>query len=128
MTADLLRGVIPVLEVPFTTDGSLDAEGFERLVTHVLATGVTAVMFPGFASEFHKLTDDERALLTRRLLDITTPGPTPPPSSRSPTTPPASPSTAPPPPSTPARTRSTCSHPTSSTRPPPRCTGTSPPS
>ncbi|MFD5088167.1 dihydrodipicolinate synthase family protein [Kitasatospora sp. NPDC058406] len=75
MTADLLRGVMPVLEVPFTADGGLDPDGFDRTVRHVLATGVTAVMFPGFASEFHKLTDDERALLTHRLLDITTPRP-----------------------------------------------------
>ncbi|MFE2726670.1 dihydrodipicolinate synthase family protein [Kitasatospora sp. NPDC059327] len=69
---DLLHGVIPVLETPFTTDGRLDLDGFERVVSHVLTTGVSAVMFPGFASEFHKLTDHERALLTRLLLDLTT--------------------------------------------------------
>ncbi|MCX5071214.1 dihydrodipicolinate synthase family protein [Streptomyces sp. NBC_00513] len=72
MTAHLLHGVMPVLEVPFTADGGLDPGGFDRTVRHVLGTGVTAVMFPGFAGEFHKLTDDERTLLTRRLLDITT--------------------------------------------------------
>ncbi|QKW17821.1 dihydrodipicolinate synthase family protein [Kitasatospora sp. NA04385] len=69
--AHLLRGVMPVLEVPFTDDGDLDPDGFDRVVRHVLDTGVSAVMFPGFASEFHKLSDAERALLTRRLLDLT---------------------------------------------------------
>ncbi|MEW1863788.1 dihydrodipicolinate synthase family protein [Streptomyces sp. NPDC088194] len=69
--ADLLRGVMPVLEVPFTAGGDLDLDSFDRLVRHVLNTGVTAVMFPGFASEFHKLSDAERDLLTARLLDLT---------------------------------------------------------
>jgi dihydrodipicolinate synthase/N-acetylneuraminate lyase len=56
----LVRGVSPVLEVPFTPDGSIDAEGFRRVVRYVLSTGVTSMMFPGFASEFHKLSEDER--------------------------------------------------------------------
>lgn len=68
---DLLRGVMPVLEVPFTAGGDLDLDSFDRVVRHVLDTGVTAVMFPGFASEFHKLSDAERDLLTARLLDLT---------------------------------------------------------
>jgi 4-hydroxy-tetrahydrodipicolinate synthase len=68
---DLLRGVSPVLEVPFHDDESVDYEGFSRIVDHVLGTGVTSVMFPGFASEFHKLAGDERALLRERLLDRT---------------------------------------------------------
>ncbi|MCX4538824.1 dihydrodipicolinate synthase family protein (plasmid) [Streptomyces sp. NBC_00841] len=66
---DRLRGVVPVLEVPFTADGALDLDGFDRVVTHVAGTGVSAVMFPGFASEFHKLSDYERETLTYRLLD-----------------------------------------------------------
>jgi dihydrodipicolinate synthase/N-acetylneuraminate lyase len=61
-----------VLEVPFSPDGEVDVEGFERVVDHVLSTGVTAVMFPGFASEVLKLSDAERAVLTRALLGQTT--------------------------------------------------------
>jgi dihydrodipicolinate synthase/N-acetylneuraminate lyase len=55
--ADLVRGVSPVLEVPFSDDGEVDRPGFERLVGHVLGT---AVMFPGSAPEFHQLHEDER--------------------------------------------------------------------
>lgn len=66
-----LTGVCPVLEVPFTDDDALDVEGFGAVVDHVLGTGVGAVMFPGFASEFHKLSDAERRLLTTELLDRT---------------------------------------------------------
>ncbi|WP_051580244.1 dihydrodipicolinate synthase family protein [Pseudonocardia acaciae] len=66
--ADLIRGVSPVLEVPFDDDENIDAEGFGRLVDHVLGTGVSSVMFPGFASEFHKLGGDERITLRDVLL------------------------------------------------------------
>lgn len=67
----LLRGVCPVLEVPFAEDDALDVAGFGAVVDHVLGTGVSAVMFPGFASEFHKLSDAERWVLTGELLDRT---------------------------------------------------------
>ncbi|WNI32053.1 hypothetical protein [Streptomyces sp. ITFR-6] len=36
----LVRGVSPVLEVPFHRDGALDPEGFTTVVDRVLATGV----------------------------------------------------------------------------------------
>jgi 4-hydroxy-tetrahydrodipicolinate synthase len=63
-----VRGVSPVLEVPFTDDGDIDVLGFRRVVRHVLGTGVGSVMFPGFASEFHKLAEHERHTLTDVLL------------------------------------------------------------
>ncbi len=67
----LVRGVSPVLEVPFHADGAVDVAGFGRVVDHVLSTGVTSVMFPGFASEYHKLAEAERAELTEVLLSRT---------------------------------------------------------
>jgi 4-hydroxy-tetrahydrodipicolinate synthase len=62
------RGVCPVIEVPFTVDHTVDFESFGRIVNHVLATGVMSIMFPGFASEFHKLNDQERNALRDMLL------------------------------------------------------------
>ncbi|WP_179956959.1 dihydrodipicolinate synthase family protein [Amycolatopsis anabasis] len=70
-----VRGVSPVLEVPFTEDGAVDVPGFRRVVDYVLGTGVSSVMFPGFASEFHKLSEAERAELTAVLLAETGPRP-----------------------------------------------------
>ena len=67
----LMRGVCPVLEVPFDAEGSLDHEGFDRLVAHVLGTGVTAVVCPAFASEFYKLSDEEKTSLRRQMLGHT---------------------------------------------------------
>src|SRR2546423_4335712 len=69
MTADAsIRGVCTVLAVPFTERGDVDLDGFEAITRHVLGTGITAVMLFGFASEFYKLTDDERTQLRRAFL------------------------------------------------------------
>lgn len=69
LTDALVRGVCPVLETPFTAEGEVDVVGFERLIDHLLAVGVRTVMFPGFASEFYKLTDWERELLTEIVIE-----------------------------------------------------------
>lgn len=66
-----VRGVCPVIETPFTDDGEVDYEGFARVVDHLIAIGVRSVMFPGFASEFYKLSDAERDALTTILLERT---------------------------------------------------------
>jgi 4-hydroxy-tetrahydrodipicolinate synthase len=52
-----------VLAVPFDRHEHVDLDSFRRLVRHVVGTGVTSVMFPGFASEFHKLSQGERSQL-----------------------------------------------------------------
>ncbi|MGW5667421.1 dihydrodipicolinate synthase family protein [Micromonospora sp. NPDC003776] len=73
--AALVRGVSPVLAVPFTVTGDIDPDGFRRVVRYVLGTGVSSVMFPGFASEFYKLAEHERHTLTDVLLAETGPRP-----------------------------------------------------
>jgi 4-hydroxy-tetrahydrodipicolinate synthase len=64
-------GVCPVIETPFTNDGDVDYASFGRLVDYLAQSGVQSVMFPGFASEFYKLTDEERRILTLQLVRIT---------------------------------------------------------
>ncbi|HVX46822.1 MAG TPA: dihydrodipicolinate synthase family protein [Mycobacteriales bacterium] len=66
-----IRGVSPVLEVPFTDDGTVDVDGFERVVRYVIDCGVESMMFPGYASEFLKLTESERRTLDQVLLSHT---------------------------------------------------------
>lgn len=61
--AEFLRGVCPVLAVPFADDGALDLDGFASVVDHVLDTDVSSVLLFGFAGEFAKLDDAERGLL-----------------------------------------------------------------
>lgn len=63
-----LRGILPVIEVPFTSDERIDHDGFRVTIAKQVAAGVDGVMFPGFASEFHKLAGDERRSLTSTLI------------------------------------------------------------
>ena len=64
----LITGICPVLETPFTVAGDVDIPSFERLIDHHLAIGVRSVMYPGFASEFYKLSQPEREELTAVLV------------------------------------------------------------
>ncbi len=52
------RGLYPIIQTPFTAEGEVDYDSLRRLVRHVVerAEGAT---FPGFASEFWRLTDEE---------------------------------------------------------------------
>jgi 4-hydroxy-tetrahydrodipicolinate synthase len=63
-----IGGLIPVIETPFHPDGSIDADGFARVVEGQLSAGADGLMFPGFASEFSKLSDGERSELEGVLL------------------------------------------------------------
>lgn len=67
-TSSSPRGLVPVLQLPFTSDHEIDVAGFERLVDDTLRHHIGGVFFPGIASEFYTLDDAERALLTRVLL------------------------------------------------------------
>lgn len=64
-----LRGVSPVLAVPFHPNGDLDTGGFVAVVEHVLSAGVSSALLFGLASEFHKLSDAERDRLAALLLE-----------------------------------------------------------
>lgn len=70
-TAALVKGVSPVVEVPFAQDGRVDLAGFGRVVDYLLGCGVGSMMFPGYASEFLKLSPSERAQLGEVLLSRT---------------------------------------------------------
>ena len=66
-----IKGVCPVLAVPFSDGGALDVDGFVSVVEHVIGSGVSAVTLFGLASEFHKLTDAERDRLVAALVERT---------------------------------------------------------
>lgn len=54
-----IRGVIPLLQSTFHDDGSLDLESLARQTDWVLRSGVEILAYPGFVSEWWKLTPDE---------------------------------------------------------------------
>lgn len=56
----LLDGIVPILQTPFTLEGTLDAESLERLADHVIQAGAVGLIYPAVASEVSKLTPEER--------------------------------------------------------------------
>jgi len=65
----VLTGVCPVLATPFDDDEIVDLDAFARQVRHAAAAGASGVMFPGYASEFYKLSESERQDLTAVAVD-----------------------------------------------------------
>lgn len=64
-----IRGVCPVLAVPFNSIGDVDYESFRNLVQFNARNGVESVMIFGVASENAKLTDTEREKLLTILIE-----------------------------------------------------------
>lgn len=77
MNKTRVAGVCPVVATPFTDAGAVDVDGFRNTVRHLASVGVESVMFPGFASEFYKLTDDERDGLVDVLIEEAADAPSP---------------------------------------------------
>jgi len=63
-----IGGVIPVLATPFDEGGDVDPEGLEKQAARAIQDGADGLAMFGLASEYYKLTDDERRALIRRLL------------------------------------------------------------
>jgi 2-keto-3-deoxy-L-arabinonate dehydratase len=64
-----IRGVCPVLSVPFTLNGEVDYESFRNLVQWVISCGARSVLMFGVASENIKLNDEERDRLLETLVE-----------------------------------------------------------
>lgn len=64
-----LRGIITVLNTPFTTDDRLDIAGLRKNIRNAIEEGVAGFLIPAMASEVGKLTESERDDLVRTTLD-----------------------------------------------------------
>ena len=63
-----LGGVIPILPTPFTPAGAIDEIGFSSLVEAAIQSGVNGLAMFGLASEYYKLTEPEKKLVTSLLI------------------------------------------------------------
>jgi 4-hydroxy-tetrahydrodipicolinate synthase len=63
-----LRGIITVLNTPFTADDRIDLDSLRRNVTSALDAGVAGFLVPAMASEVDKLLPDERLLIVRTVV------------------------------------------------------------
>jgi len=69
MDEDPMQGVCPIVDTPFTDDSDVDYESLENLIDVLATNGCHALAMFGVASEFYKLTDDERERMTKLLID-----------------------------------------------------------
>ena len=71
MTLSTLHGVVPILITPFDESGGIDEESLVNLIEFNIAAGVHGLGV-ALGSEIFKLTEGERAQVTRRV--VTTAG------------------------------------------------------
>jgi len=60
MLENELFGVVPIVPTPFTEDEEIDEDALRRLIDFAIAGSIKAVCLPAYASEFYKLSDDEK--------------------------------------------------------------------
>ena len=63
-----LEGIIPILATPFHDDGSIDIEGQDRVVDHLLEQGAHGLSAFGNAGEGYALLADERRKLLQAIV------------------------------------------------------------
>lgn len=59
-TEILLRGVVPIIPTPFTSDEAIDFDALGQCVRFAASKNLVAACLPAYASEFYKLNDGER--------------------------------------------------------------------
>src|ERR1700722_18633130 len=64
-----IRGVVPVMLLPLKEDETIDEEVLRAQVDFAIDCGATALCASGFATEFYKLTDEERRLVIRVVVE-----------------------------------------------------------
>lgn len=69
MNDELLSGVVPIIPTPFTENEEIDEEALRSLVDFACSCGIQAACLPAYASEFYKLTDDEKLQVVKIAVD-----------------------------------------------------------
>lgn len=64
-----LTGVIPIIPTPFTPDEEIDEQALRNLVEFAISVGIKAACLPAYASEFYKLSDDEKLQVVKIAVD-----------------------------------------------------------
>ncbi|MFM9909369.1 MAG: dihydrodipicolinate synthase family protein [Chitinophagaceae bacterium] len=64
-----LAGVIPIIPTPFLPNEEIDETALRNLIAFAVRIGVRAVCLPAYASEFYKLSDEEKLQVVRIAID-----------------------------------------------------------
>src|SRR6185437_979418 len=60
-----LSGVLPVLPTVFDSQGAIDEQRIHRVIEYIIGAGAHGIVYPGLASEYDRLSRDERLQMTR---------------------------------------------------------------
>ena len=66
-----ITGVVPIIPTPFTKSEEIDENALRKLVDFAVSTGVKAACLPAYASEFYKLSDEEKLHVVKIAVDQT---------------------------------------------------------
>lgn len=61
----VISEVVPIIPTPFHENEEIDKEALQRLIDFSVSGNIKAVCLPAYASEFYKLTDEERLQVVR---------------------------------------------------------------
>ena len=64
-----LFGVVPIIPTPFTEKEEIDEDALRRLIDFAISGGVGAACLPAYASEFYKLSDEEKLQVVKIAVD-----------------------------------------------------------
>ena len=64
-----LKGMVVAMTTPFNKDYTLDIKGLKELTKFYVKSGVPSVIAAGSTGEFHALTDEERKLVIRTVVE-----------------------------------------------------------
>jgi 4-hydroxy-tetrahydrodipicolinate synthase len=64
-----LHGIVTVLNTPFTADDAVDVDALQAHVEHAIGAGVAGFLVPALASEVVKLTEAERLLIVKSVVE-----------------------------------------------------------
>ena len=64
-----LFGIVPIIPTPFTEKEEIDEDALRRLIDFSVSCGVEAACLPAYASEFYKLTDEEKLEVVKIAVD-----------------------------------------------------------
>lgn len=62
------KGVLPILATPFTEGGDVDYASIRTLTQGLIRMGVSGITLFGIASEYYKLSDEEKQLITKTVI------------------------------------------------------------
>ena len=64
-----LSGVVPIIPTPFTEAEEIDEQALCNLIDFAVDGGIETVCLPAYASEFYKLTDEEKLYVVKVAVD-----------------------------------------------------------